>query len=78
MYKDFEDYGYDFDFGSESIAEWSIENYSYFKTESGTSSKMFISKTPNTNIWVEENGEQVEIDLSSNLTFYFYDFLFNF
>jgi hypothetical protein len=41
----FEDYGYDFDFGSESIAEWSIENYSYFKTESGTSSKMFISKT---------------------------------
>ena len=37
--------------------------------------KMFISKTPNTNIWVEENGEQVEKDLSSNLTFYFYDFL---
>ena len=36
--------------------------------------KMYISKNPNSYIWVEENGEKVEKDLNSNLKFYFYDF----
>lgn len=36
--------------------------------------KMYISKNPNTNIWIEENGKKVEKDLNSNLKFYFYNF----
>jgi hypothetical protein len=47
----------------------------FFNYSFNSKYKMFISKIPNTNIWVEENGVQVEKDLSSNLTFYFYDFL---
>jgi hypothetical protein len=32
-------------FNSDSDSEWEYDNYSYFRTESGTSSKMFIAKT---------------------------------
>jgi hypothetical protein len=43
-YHDYDDYEYPkFSFNSET--EWSYDNYSYFRTESGTSSKMFIAKT---------------------------------
>jgi hypothetical protein len=43
---DYDDYDFDYpDFNSNSDLEWSYENYSYFSTESGTSSKMFIAKT---------------------------------
>lgn len=42
----YEDYNWPIDnFDSESELEWSHDNYSYFRTESGTSSKMFIAKT---------------------------------
>lgn len=40
----YEDYDYDF-YNSDSTSEWSYDNYSYFKTQNGSASKMFIAKT---------------------------------
>ena len=40
----YEDHDYDF-YNYDSTSEWSYDNYSYFKTQNGSASKMFISKT---------------------------------
>jgi len=47
----------------------------FFNYSMNPNYKMYISKNQPTTCWVSEGDEKVEKDVSSNLRFYFYDFL---